>query len=274
MWREVWGGRRRSRRTGLPAGWEDVTEVAVAHWGLLDEAERAELGELMERLVRTKRWEAARGFELTDEIRVVIAAQASLLILGLGIEYYRSVRSIIVHPTTMTLRGVRPGPAAGVVTDAPLAILGQAQHQRGPVVIAWDAARAGARHPERGHNVVFHEFAHKLDMLDDLVDGTPPLPDRAARERWIEVCTAEYRLLRAGGGGHLLRDYAMVNPGEFFAVATEVFFDLPGQLLAQKPALYDVLRDFYRQDPARREQRAVTGLGGEPPGDTGAGERA
>jgi MtfA peptidase len=273
MWREVWGGRRRGDRSGLPAGWEDVTGSAVAHWGLLDGAERAQLGELMELLVRTKRWEAARGFELTDEIRVVIAAQASLLILGLDIEYYRAVSSIIVHPTTMTLRGVRPGPAAGVVTDAPLAILGQAQHQRGPVVIAWDAARTDARHPERGHNVVFHEFAHKLDMLDDLVDGTPPLPDPTARERWIEVCTAEYRLLRAGAGGHLLRDYAMVNPGEFFAVATEVFFDLPGELLAQKPALYGVLRDFYRQDPARREQLSVIRPGGEPPSDVSAGGR-
>lgn len=183
MWREVRGGRRRSRRDALPAGWEDVTEAAVVHWELLDEGERAELGELMELLVRTKRWEAARGFVLTDEIRVVIAAQASLLILGLGVEYYRAVSSIIVHPTTMTLLGVRSGPVAGVVTDAPLAILGQAQHQRGPVVIAWDAARADARHPERGHNVVFHEFAHKLDMLDDVVDGTrrcpttPPVSD-------------------------------------------------------------------------------------------------
>lgn len=271
MWREVWGGRRRSRRTALPDGWENITAAAIAHWELLDEAERVQLGELMELLMRTKRWEAARGFELTDEIRVVIAAQASLLLLGLDIEYYRTVSSIIVHPTTMMLRGVRPGPAAGVVTDAPLAILGQAQHQRGPVVIAWDAARTAARHPERGHNVVFHEFAHKLDMLDDVVDGTPPLPDHTARERWIEVCTTEYRLLRAGAGGHLLRDYAMVNPGEFFAVATEVFFDLPGELLAQKPALYGVLRDFYRQDPARRERSAQ--LGGEPPSDIRAARR-
>jgi Mlc titration factor MtfA (ptsG expression regulator) len=262
----VWASWRGSRRPALPAGWESITETAIAHWELLDEAERADLGELMELLVRTKRWEAARGFELTDEIRVVIAAQASLLILGLGIGHYRAVSTIIVHPTTMTLRGVRPGPAAGVVTDAPLAVLGQAQHQRGPVVIAWDAASADARHPERGHNVVFHEFAHKLDMLDDLVDGTPPLADPTARERWIEVCTAEYRLLRAGGGGQLLRAYATVNPGEFFAVATEVFFDLPGELLAQKPALYGVLRDFYRQDPARREQRAANRPGGEPAG--------
>jgi MtfA peptidase len=244
--------RPRGGTPSLPTGWEDITARAVAHWAVLDDAERAHLGELMEQLVSRKRWEAANGFEVTDDIRVVIAAQACLLILGLDIDYYRRVGSIIVHPTTMTLRGVRPGPARGVVTDSPLPILGQAHDQRGPVIIAWDAARSEARHPERGHNVVFHEFAHKLDMLDNVIDGTPPLPDPATRERWIDVCTYEYQLLRAGRSGHLLRDYAAVNPGEFFAVATEIFFDLPREMLTHKPALYDVLRGFYRQDPARR----------------------
>ncbi len=245
-------GWRDRRRAGLPGTWEDLTAAAVAHWAVLEDAERGRLGVFMEELVRSKRWEAAQGFELTDEVRIVIAAQASLLILGLDIDSYRGVGSIIVHPTTVTLRGTRPGPAPGVVTDAPLPILGQAHARRGPVVIAWDAAQADARHPRRGRNVVFHEFAHKLDMLDDLIDGTPPLPDPAARDRWIEVCTAEYELLRAGAGGHLLSDYAAVNPGEFFAVATEVFFGLPGDMRDQKPDLYGVLREFYRQDPATR----------------------
>ena len=207
----------------------------------------------MDFLLRHKRWEAAAGFALTDEIRIVIAAQAALLILGLDIACYRDVQAIIVHPTTITLTGVHPGPAEGVFTDSPLPLLGQANDRRGPVIIAWDAARADARHPERGHNVVFHEFAHKLDMLDDLIDGTPPLADAAARKRWAEVCTAEYELLRSGPGDDLLSDYAAVDPAEFFAVATEVFFDLPGELRAAKPALYSVLRDFYRQDPAARE---------------------
>jgi hypothetical protein len=243
----------RHRRAGLPAGWERVVEGALSYWALLDDDERLRLGELMELLLRYKRWEAAAGFTLTDEIRTVIAAQAGLLILGLDFEYYRDVQAIIVHPTTMTFTGVRAGPFRGVVTDSPLPILGQANDRRGPVIIAWDAARTDARHPERGHNVVFHEFAHKLDMLDDLIDGTPPLPDAAARRRWQEVCTAEYELLRSGTDDDLLRDYGAVNPGEFFAVATEVFFDLPAEMQARKPALYSVLRDFYRQDPARRQ---------------------
>ncbi|MGH9210482.1 MAG: zinc-dependent peptidase [Acidimicrobiales bacterium] len=236
----------------LPPEWEARTAAAVAHWQVLDATERERLGLLMAQLVALKRWEPAWGFEITDEIRVVIAAQAALLILGLDFDYYRDVGTIIVHPTTMTLRGPRPGPASGVVTDGPMPILGQAHGRRGPVLIAWDTARANARHPERGHNVVIHEFAHKLDMLDNLVDGTPPLPDAAARARWVGVCTAEYRRLRAGRGGHLLRPYAGVNPGEFFAVATEVFFAQPAELQADKPALYEVLRDFYRQDPAAR----------------------
>ncbi len=240
------------RRPGLPAGWERVVEGALSHWALLDADQRARLGELMDLLLRHKRWEAAAGFALTDEIRILIAAQASLLILGLDFACYRDVQAIIVHPTTVILSGARPGPAPGVVTDTPLPILGQANDRRGPVIIAWDAARADARHPERGHNVAFHEFAHKLDMLDDVIDGTPPLPDAAARARWHDVCTAEYEFLRDGFGDGLLRGYAAVNPGEFFAVATEVFFDLPGEMQARKPALYGVLRDFYRQDPASR----------------------
>jgi hypothetical protein len=243
---------RRRRRAGLPAGWERVAENTVSHWALLSDAERTRLGDLAELVLRHKRWEAAAGFALDDEIRTVIALQAGLLILGLDFDYYRDVQSIIVHPTTMTFTGVRPGPVQGVVTDSPQQILGQANDRRGPVIIAWDAARADVRHPERGHNVVFHEFAHKLDMLDDLVDGTPPLPDAAARRRWHEVCVAEYELLQSGAGDDLLSDYGAVNPGEFFAVATEVFFDLPGEMQARKPALYSVLRDFYRQDPARR----------------------
>ena len=177
--------------------------------------------------IAERRWEAANGFELTDEIRAVVAAQAALLVLGLDIDCYRDVTAIVVHPTTVTFHGERPGPAAGLVTDAPLAVIGQTHDRRGPVLIAWDAARSGARHPERGFNVVLHEFAHKLDMLDGMVDGTPPLPDRAARQRWIDVCTDEFRRLRAGEDASPLRGYGAINPGEFFAVATEVFFDAP-----------------------------------------------
>jgi Mlc titration factor MtfA (ptsG expression regulator) len=243
--------RRALRRGPFPDTWREWIAANVVHWQLLDAHERALLETYALRLVTDKRWEAARGFELTDEMQVTIAAQAALLVIGLGFEAYRGVGTIIVHPTTMRLAGERAGPIQGTRTDAPTPVLGVA-HYDGPVIIAWDSARAGARHPERGHNVVYHEFAHKIDMLDGLVDGTPPLAREEERRRWVEVCTSEYDALRNGTDDGFLDGYAATNPGEFFAVVTEAFFDVPVRFAAAKPALYDVLRGFYRQDPAAR----------------------
>ena len=237
-------------REEFPPAWRALLEANVVHYRVLGPEERHHLEDLIILLLVRKRWEAARGFALTDEIQVTIAAQAALLVLALGFDAYRGVGTIIVHPTTMTLKGQRGGPAQGTVSDDPVPVLGVA-HYEGPVIIAWDEARANARHPERGHNVVYHEFAHKLDMLDGVVDGTPPLERQEEMQRWIEVCTAEYQALRSGTDDGFLRAYAAVNPAEFFAVVTESFFDTPLELQAAKPALYEVLHDFYQQDPAR-----------------------
>jgi Mlc titration factor MtfA (ptsG expression regulator) len=240
------------RNVDPPAGWEQLAAERVIHFGALDADEREQLGADLGWLLATKRWEATRGFALTEEMRVTIAAQAALLVLGLGVDAYREVRSIIVSPTTRYTTGERAGPARGVVTDTPLPIIGQARDRRGPVLVAWDAVRRQTRHPEQGHNVVFHEFAHKLDMLTGTIDGTPPLPDPATVDRWVAVCTQAYESLRAGTAGPPLDPYGGTNPGEFFAVATEVFFDRPVALREGHPDLYEVLRDFYRQDPAAR----------------------
>ena len=195
----AWG----RRSVEPPEGWEDDVAGWLIHFDALDADERALLGEIIGDLLGRKRWEAARGFTLTDEMRLTIAAQAALLALGLDADCYHEVRAIIVHPTTRVLTGPRPGPAAGVVVDGPFPVIGQAHGRRGPVIIAWDAVRRDLRHPERGHNVVFHEFAHKLDMLDGIIDGTPPLADQATLDRWIAVCTAAYEALRRGEGGLL-----------------------------------------------------------------------
>ena len=246
---------RRRRTSTFNDEWRALLDERMVHWGLLDDDERVLLEAITVHLLDRKRWEAANGFELTETVRLVIAAQAALLALGLGIDAFGNVKTILVHPTTQVLRGQRAGPAAGVVTDAPLPILGQTRFA-GPVSIAWDEAADNARHPERGHNVVYHEFAHKLDLLDGMIDGTPPLETQEQIDRWVAVCTREYEDLRAGRGGRLLRDYAAVNTGEFFAVATEVFFDLPERMRREKRDLYEVLSDYYRQDPAARAERA------------------
>jgi MtfA peptidase len=246
-----------SRRKHLPDDWEEIVRRCVAYWRLLTPQEQERLVELGEHLVTSKRWEAARGFEITDEVVVTIAMQAAVLILGLDTDYFSKVTSIIVHPTTFSIPGPRPTSIRGVVDEGSRPLLGEAHHDRGPVLLAWDQVRTGARHRGRGHNVVLHEFAHKMDMLDGVVDGTPLMPSQSALDRWVEVCAAELALMRRGEAGPLLDDYGATDPGEFFAVATEVFFGRPVDLREAKPDLYEVLAAYYRQDPAARERAQI-----------------
>jgi Mlc titration factor MtfA (ptsG expression regulator) len=228
----------------------------VAHFRWLDEVERHRLRDLVRIFIAEKRWEGCGGLALGDEIRVTIAAHACLLVMNLPHELYRNVHTILVYPSTVvpTPRSIRAFEIPMRPVEGPVPILGQAQ-QRGPVVLVWDAVERTGRHPESGHNVVYHEFAHKLDMLDGCADGTPPLHGRAEYARWVRVCGREYEALRgraSRGKGGLLDAYGATNEAEFFAVATEHFFDQPTALRRRHPELYGVLQEFYRQDPAAR----------------------
>ena len=239
----------------MPDGWEAIADRRIAAWPTFDDDERGRLHDIAAVIASRKRWEAANGFTLTDEMKVVISLQAARLVLELGVDWYDDMGSILVHPTTMVRTEARPTAARGVVTEEPLEILGETGF-RGPVLIAWDAARTAARHPELGHDVVLHEFAHQLDLRDGMVDGTPPMDDPEERQRWIDVCTPALERVRTDDYHHhhgVLDPYAGTNPGEFFAVSTEVFFTRPTGLRHAQPALYEVLADFYRQDPAARE---------------------
>ncbi len=228
--------------------WESVLEREFDHWSLLDDAELERMRMLVARFVRENNWEAAQGMELTDDVKVVIAAQASMLLLGLDIDEFFDVTSVIVHRSTVRLSGTHRG-AAGTVTSGTQHLAGQA-HPKGPVLLSWSAVQRGARRPEHGSNVVYHEFAHRLDMLDGITDGTPPLGDPVAVARWVEVCTAAFERVQAGDS--VLRGYAATNPAEFFAVSTELFFNRPCDLRDHEPALYAELQAFYGQDPALR----------------------
>jgi Mlc titration factor MtfA (ptsG expression regulator) len=253
--------RRRKKLTQavFPSTWDGIIRRNVAHYCQLEDEERARLRALIQVFIAEKNWEGAGGLELDDEIRVTISAQACLLILNVPHNYYQNVQSIIVYPSTV----VPPQRKLGSFeqTMAPLdiqqPILGQAFH-RGPVIIIWDAALHGSRHPELGHNVIYHEFAHKLDMLDGTADGTPPLRDRAEYQDWVLTCSREYERLRRDtdvAKESFLNAYAATSTAEFFAVATEEFFDRPRRMLEQAPDLYRVLREYYRQDPFDRVTR-------------------
>ncbi len=228
--------------------WEPILRDKYAHWSTLDVAELDRMRMLTARFIADNDWEAAQGMDITTEVQVVIAAQASMLLLGLEIDEYFDVTSIIVHKSTVRLRGVRRG-AAGTMSDGVQHLAGQAT-PKGPVVLSWASVKRGASRPSGGENVVYHEFAHRLDMLDGITDGTPPLGSEEAATRWAEVCTPAFE--RVQSGDSVLRGYAATNIAEFFAVATEAFFHRADILAEYEPELYDELRSFYRQDPRRR----------------------
>jgi len=203
----------------------------------------------VDELVRTKRWEAVAGSELTDEVLVTLAANAAIPLLSFDLWPYRQVKSIIVRPTASISGGVRAGPVAGTYTDQPIGIIGEASPHSGPVSLSWDAALADSRRPAYGSNVVIHEFAHKIDMNDGYADGVPPLRG-AALIHWQRVLDDEFHRTEGRDSDEVLRPYAWASPAEFFAVATEAFFCVPNQLAAAKPTLYDALSDLYQQSPA------------------------
>ncbi len=232
----------------FPADWRRILDGDVLHYRMLPRDEdRAQLERDVYWLVRQKTWTPI-DLEIDDRKRVVIAGYAALLLnrrLDLGV--YPRTREIIVRPTSYNEAYKSHGP--GVVGANRL---GEAWY-RGPVVLAWSAIRPLLdRHADR-HNVIIHEFAHKLDFLDGSTDGTPPLESRVDLLEWARVFTAEFDALVAAadnGTRTVLDKYGATNTAEFFAVATEAFFCFPRRLQREHGALYDCLRDFFRHDPA------------------------
>lgn len=251
--------RKKLLQTPFRQTWRAFLQEKVAHYSFLTAEEKERLEDLTRFFIAEKNFEGCGGLVITDEIKVVIAAQACLLVLGLPPFQYKNLQSVLVYPSTVTLPKTRPGVfqnGLSIVPDS-RAILGQAL-LNGPVILVWDAVKRDARHPERGHNVVYHEFAHILDMRDGTADGTPELHNTRLFKAWVEVCSREYFRLKKQaeyGKKSLLDQYGAVHEAEFFAVATELFFDRPRQMRSEMRELYDVLSAYYRQDTAARKNR-------------------
>ena len=182
---------------------------------------------------------------------MTIAAQACLLLLHRETDYYPDLTSILVYPTAYTEDSVRHV-GGGIWEEGPEHRLGHTGRGLGALVLAWDAASHGARDPNDGQNVVLHEFAHQLDFENRTADGTPALETHAQYLAWARVMSAEFNALRraeAQGASTVLDGYGATNPIEFFAVATEAFFERPRELKAKHPELYAELQKFFRQNP-------------------------
>lgn len=212
----------------------------------LDASDQAALRVLATLLLRDKSLEPVQGLALDGARRARLAALACLPVLKLGLHWYREWHSIVVYPDTFVPERERVD-AAGVVHRHRTPLHGEAW-ERGPVIVAWDAVA----YPEAGHNVMVHEMAHKLDMLNGEANGFPPLHRRMSRRAWAQVLGAAYRQLErrlAEGYPPPLDPYALESPGEFFAVASEAFFEEPRRLRSFSPELYRQLSLFYRQQP-------------------------
>jgi MtfA peptidase len=251
----AWLKKRRRRKIladPFPPAWQATLHDRVGHYAVLNNAERQKLRDAVQILIAEKDWEGCRGLELTDEIRVTIAALAAILILGFDDFYFDNVQTILVYPEEYVARQEH-AIGGGLAMEEDSERLGEAQY-RGPVILSWNTIHENARRPGYGENLVFHEFAHQLDMLNGAFDGTPNLPSAGLAERWAKIMDVEYRRLQRAERRHrdtLLDPYGATNPAEFFAVTTECFFDAPQAMDAEYPALYELFRDYYRQDPAK-----------------------
>ncbi|MDD9980099.1 MAG: zinc-dependent peptidase [Gammaproteobacteria bacterium] len=232
---EVWGTLRES----LPI-------VAT-----LREPDAEKLRGLTDSFLRTKSLEGAGGFELEEETRVVVAAQACVPILELGMDAYTGWRSVVVYPGGFVSRGTSVD-ETGVEHEWEEPRSGESWFQ-GPVVLSWEDVAASGR--LEGYNVVIHEMAHKLDMLNGDANGFPPLHAEMDGATWYQVFSEAFEDLcvRVDAGEETaIDDYATEGPDEFFAVTSEYFFELPEVLDECYPKVYAELRAFYRQDPMER----------------------
>ena len=253
---------RRRRREALraqplPPAWRAVIEANVPYLRRLPPEDLEELAGHVQVFLAEKRFEGCGGLEITDEIRVTIAAQACLLLLHRETDYYPELETLLVYPGAYVApaREVREGV---VVVEGAQPRLGESW-SRGVVVLSWDGVLSGAADVSDGHNLVLHEFAHQLDQESGDADGAPELPERSMYAAWARVLGREYAALVDAdlrGRRTDLDPYGATNPAEFFAVVTEAFFERPRQLRARHPALYEQMKQFYQQDPATLQATA------------------
>jgi Mlc titration factor MtfA (ptsG expression regulator) len=245
LWR-----RQRITRRAFPAAWRDIVRRRVPLARELPAAQQLLLKKHIQVLLADVPFIGCAGLEVSDEMRVTIAAQAAFLLLGRG-GSFGNLREVLVYPGHFVVPRNEVG-AGGVVHEARDVLAGQSW-QRGQVIVAWDAVRDGAADPHDGANVVMHEFAHQLDQDTGAANGAPYVGHGALQQAWARVMNQEFdalraRLARAEPG--LIDPYAAISPAEFFAVATELFFERPDALAAERPALYEQLKRCYRLDPA------------------------
>ncbi len=242
--------RNKLRNTPLPEALRALLHRNVPLVARLGDEKQARLEGLIQLFVDDKTFEGLGGLEITDEIRITIAGQACLLLLGLAVDVpYPQLDVIRVYPKVYKAKSHQE--VGGVAVPSTSHRLGESS-TRGYVVLAWRSAKEGAKKAHDGRNVILHEFAHQLDQADGLADGAPPL-EADLYGPWARVLGEAFSELEedlAKRRYSVIRAYGATNPAEFFAVATEEFFERPRRLRKKWPDVYEVMSAYYRQDPA------------------------
>lgn len=244
--------RRRIRARPFPSAWREHVDRNIPLFARLSFREQSEVLGHAQVLLEEKRFEGCGDLALTDEIRVTIAVQAARLLVNRDDDYFPTVTSVLVYPASVvheatTHRG------GGIVEETEMAAAGLATGRLGAIVLAWDSVTHGLSDPNDARDVVLHEFAHELDFQDRTFDGTPSLASQSAYRAWGRAMQAEFETHQAAvaaGVQTAIDAYGATNSAEFFAVLTEHFFERPVELRSRHAPLYEVLREFYRQDPA------------------------
>ncbi|MEO1991274.1 MAG: M90 family metallopeptidase [Pirellulales bacterium] len=243
--------RRALREQPFPSTWDEFIRRNVQQVQWLDETERQYLREWIAVFIAEKYFEGCGGLEVTDEIRVTIAAQAGLIVLGFHNEYFESLRSIIVYPSDYVASRAIPLRGGGELAWQEVR-LGETW-SGGSVVLAWSRVLEGGRQQHGRRNVVLHEFAHLVDLFDGVIDGVPLLEgDRKRWEMAFSRCRNTFENSLENNEPTILDAYAAEGASEFFAVATECFFQDPHRLASHDDELYELLRLAWRQDPKSR----------------------
>jgi Mlc titration factor MtfA (ptsG expression regulator) len=246
--------RRRDRLRAQPfsESWESILHRNVPYYELLSSDEQQGLKDDIKVFIAEKNFEGCAGLELTDEIKVTIAAYACVLLLHLKHDYYPRLQSVLVYPDAYGVPEVRRT-AGNTIVEGHEVRLGESW-RTGAVVVSWDHILHRPADPSGSRNVALHEFAHQLDEEDGSANGAPLLPQTSMYAAWARILGREYRALteaEAANRPTLLDKYGATNPAEFFAVVTEYFFEQPQKLKERHPELYEEMKLYYGQDPAR-----------------------
>ena len=245
----VWR-RRRIDRAVFPGHWVSILRRRLPFFDGMSPEQQYELQQLIKRFIHDKRFVGVAGQPIDDELRVTIAAQACLLLLNRPGSEYGSLRTILVYPREFIARHVAQD-EAGLVRDERHVLAGESW-DNGRIVLAWDSVERGARDFSDGYNVVLHEFAHQLDQESGYANGAPLLTSKGAYSAWARAFNEEFQSLQRAAASHsksLFDYYGATDPAEFFAVATETFYECPQQMAEQHPELFGQLRHYYRVDP-------------------------